>query len=278
MPDAERELLAGRLQHVAVVDEDALGGLGPQVRQARFVLDRAQVGPQQAVEVSRLGEGPPGAAVRAGQLGKAVLRRVTVLLLVRLDEVIGPEALVAGHAFRQRVGELGDVAAGLPHLAGQDHRGVEAHDVVAFLHHRAPPLALDVVLHLDAERPVVPGRAEAAVDLAGREDDPPPLAQADQGLHAVTAFGHQGLHPAGGRRLCSAHGIASGRGSVAKFSGVPARSSRIMAPGSLAMAPAVASAVASAVAGRWCAAAGRWCAAAGPWCPAAPPDPASGAA
>ena len=68
---------------------------------------------------------------------------------------------------------------GLPGLARQDHRGVEADDVVAGLHHRAPPLALDVLLQLDAERAVVPGRPGAAVDLAAGEDEPPALGEGD---------------------------------------------------------------------------------------------------
>src|SRR6266702_4024835 len=52
-----------------------------------------------------------------------------------------------------------------------------------------------------AERAVVPGSPQAAVDLAGRVDEPPSLAQADDGVEAVTAQCHgAGLHPAGGRR------------------------------------------------------------------------------
>ena len=44
LPDAERRLAARRGQHVRVVDEDALRGLGPQVGQPGLVLDRAEVG------------------------------------------------------------------------------------------------------------------------------------------------------------------------------------------------------------------------------------------
>ena len=96
-----------------------------------------------------------------------------------LLEVVGAEALVAGLALGQRVGERVDVAAGLPHLARQDDRGVEPDHVVALLHHRLPPLALDVLLELDAQRAVVPGGAGAAVDLAARVDEPPPLGEGD---------------------------------------------------------------------------------------------------
>ena len=190
LADAERDLLARGLQHVLEVDEDALRGLRAQVGQARLVLDRAQVGAEQAVEHARLGEGAPVAAVRAGELLEAAGRGVAVPLLVGLDQVIGAVALVAERALGERVDELGDVPAGLPYLPGQDDRGVQAHDVVALGDHRAPPLALDVVLQLDAERAVVPGSPQAAVDLAGRVDEPPSLAQADDGVEAVTAQCH----------------------------------------------------------------------------------------
>ncbi len=191
LADAERDLLARGLQHVAEVDEDALRGLRTQVGQPGLVFHRAQVGAQQAVEHARLGEGAAVAAVRARELLEPADRRVAVLFLVGLDQVVGPVPLVAEHALGQRIDELGDVAAGLPDLTGQDHRRVESHDVVALGHHRAPPLALDVVLQLDAERAVVPGSAQAPVDLAGREDESPSFAQVDYGVKAVTAQGHQ---------------------------------------------------------------------------------------
>ena len=174
-------------EHVLVVDEDALRGLRPQVRQARGVLDRAEVGPQHRVELPRLVERAAGAAVRAGDVRQAVLRRVAVLLLVPLEQVVGAVPLVTDLALGERVGEVGDVPAGLPHLTGEDHARVQAHDVLALLHHRPPPLALDVVLQLHAERAVVPGRAQAAVNLAGRVHETAPLAQVDNGVEAVTA-------------------------------------------------------------------------------------------
>ena len=69
------------------------------------------------------------------------------------------------------------------------------------VHHRLPPLALDVLLELDAERAVVPGRAGAAVDLAAGEDEPPALAEADDGVEAGFAreLGGHGGSPSGWR-------------------------------------------------------------------------------
>ena len=118
---------------VGEVHEDALRGLRAQVVQARLVLDRAEVGLEHHVEVARLGPLAAGAAVRAGDVGQAVLRRPALALLELLLEVVGAEALVAVLALDQRVGEDADVAGGHPDLARQDHRGVQADDVVAAL-------------------------------------------------------------------------------------------------------------------------------------------------
>ena len=133
--------------------------------------------------------------------------RAALALLELLLEVVGPEALVAALALGQRVGEDADVAGGDPDLARQDHRGVEADDVVPALDDRPPPLLLDVLLELDAQGPVVPRGAGAAVDLAGREDEAPALAEVDDLVEAcgvvlggAVAHGER-LHPAGGRRL-----------------------------------------------------------------------------
>ena len=213
LADAERRLLAGRAHDVGEVHEDALRGLGAQVVQAGLVLDRAEVGLEHHVEVARLGPRALRAAVRAGDVGQAVLRRAPLPRLELLLEVVGPEALVAALALGQRVGEDADVARGDPDLARQDHRGVEADDVVPALDDGAPPLLLDVLLELDAERAVVPGGAGAAVDLPRREDEAPALAEVDDLVEAggvpllgrvgavFTGAATRGLHPAGGRRL-----------------------------------------------------------------------------
>ncbi len=110
---------------------------------------------------------------------------------VRLLHVVLPMALVAVQAFDQRVVEHLDVPGGHPHLARQDDRAVEADDVVAAGDHGPPPLPLDVLLELDAQRPVVPSRLRAAIDLAGLEDEASALGQirngVDDGRHGSTA-------------------------------------------------------------------------------------------
>ena len=67
--DAERQLAAHGVQHVAEVDEDPLRRLGPQVGQARPVagVDRSDRGPEHQVERPRLGQ-IGGAAVGALEL------------------------------------------------------------------------------------------------------------------------------------------------------------------------------------------------------------------
>lgn len=81
------------------------------------------------------------------------------------------------------------MAGGHPDLGGQDHGRVDTDDVLARRHHVAPPLALDVLLELDTQRPVVPGGSLAAVDLTARVDEATALAQADDGVDLVGGHG-----------------------------------------------------------------------------------------
>ena len=115
-----------------------------------------------------------------------------------VGELVGPEARLAGPAVHQGIGEAGDVAGGLPDLGVHQDGGVEAFDVVAGLDHRAPPAVLDVALELDAERAVVPDRAEPAIDLGGLEDEAAPLGEGNQLVH-YRSVGHQAILRSRGR-------------------------------------------------------------------------------
>ena len=85
------------------------------------------------------------------------------------------------------------MARGGPHRRGRQDGGVEPDHVVAQLDHRTPPGVLHVAQHVDPERPVVVGRAEAAVDLGRGEDEAPVPAQADDLFHQVVlALGASG--------------------------------------------------------------------------------------
>src|SRR5690606_11458604 len=132
------------------------------------------------------------AAVGAHDLCEAALGRAALLLLELLDHLVLAEPLVAVQALRERVGEDADVAGGDPHLAREDHGRVEADDVVTARDHRAPPLLLDVLLELGAERPVVPRGAGSAVDLARGEDEPAPLGEGDDGVETGGGRGRCG--------------------------------------------------------------------------------------
>src|SRR5205823_5910276 len=79
-----------------------------------------------------------------------------------------------------------------PSLRVHQDRRVEAFDVLAIVDHRAPPALLDVFLQLDAQRPVVPHRAEAAVDLRGLEHEAASLGQRHQLVHDIVGWGHKG--------------------------------------------------------------------------------------
>ena len=60
-------------------------------------------------------------------------------------------------------------------------RAVHPDDVVALMHHDAPPVVLQVALQFDAERSVIPGAVKSAVDFAGLKMKP-------RRLHRLTIF------------------------------------------------------------------------------------------
>jgi hypothetical protein len=60
---------------------------------------------------------------------------------------------------------------------------IEPDDIGALLHHVAPPCFLDVALQLGAERAVIVGGTQPAIDVAGWKNKPTPLAQVDDFLH-----------------------------------------------------------------------------------------------
>ncbi len=172
--DPEGRALAGGVEHVLEVDEHALRRLRAQVGDSGVGLDRPGVGLEHEVELAGVGEAVGSAAVRAG---------APVL------ELVEPEALPAHPAVDQGIGEAAQVTGCLPDGGRRQDGGVEADDVVAQLDHRAPPRRFDVAQHQDAHGAVVVGRAEPAVDLGRREDEPPAPAQVH---HLVEVVGHAG--------------------------------------------------------------------------------------
>ena len=127
-------------------------------------LDGARMGLEHEVERPRFGEGAPCSAIGA-HLG--------------ILELVEPPAGLAVGAVDEGIGEVGEVTRGLPDLRRAEDGGVEADDVVAELHHRAPPGLLDVAEQEHAHGAVVVGGAEPAVDLGGGEHEPAPLREVD---------------------------------------------------------------------------------------------------
>ncbi len=172
--DPEGRFLARELQDVLEVDEDPLGGLGTQVGDRAGLLDRSDGRLEHQVEVARLGQ--------VALVGFAGMLR-GFAPAGELADVVGPEALLAGAAVDQRVGEARQVARGLPDAGVLEDRRVDRDDVVALLQHRPPPLALDVALQQDAVVAEVVGRADAAVDLRGGEHEAAALAERHDLVH-----------------------------------------------------------------------------------------------
>src|SRR6266513_2322823 len=182
--DTERHLLSRRLQHVQVVDVDALGRLGAQVDDRRRVLHRAHERLEHEVEHARRREralAPAHRTLRRGLARGAFDPRV-----------VGPKPVLAVLAVHQGIGEAGHVARRLPDLGMHQDRGVEPLDVLALVHHGAPPALLDGFLELDAQRPVVPHGADAAVDLRGLKHEAASLGERHQLVHHVVGWGHRG--------------------------------------------------------------------------------------
>ena len=159
--DPEGRLAAHRRHHVQEVDEHPLRRLRAQICDGGLVVERADESLEHEVERPRFGE-VGGTAVRAGPL-----------------DLVGSPALVARPAVDKRVDERLEVAGRLPDLGVRDDRGLDGNDVVPVAHHRAPPGVPHVAEHQRAEGPVVVGRADAAVDLGGGEDEAPSLRKVD---------------------------------------------------------------------------------------------------
>ena len=172
--DAERRLPPRDLRDVLEVDEDALRGLGAQVGVLPRLLERADSRLEHEVELARLRE--VALLGLAGMLARP-------LAALRLVELVGSVAALAEAAVDERIAEAGDVSGRLPDRGVEDDRGVERDDVVPLAHHRLEPARLDVLLQQHAVVAVVVRRAEAAVDLRRREDEPAPLRERDDLVH-----------------------------------------------------------------------------------------------
>ena len=151
--------------------------------QAGLVIDGTKEGLKQARE--RLGFGPLAAhaTVRACHVFQRKGGFFNALLICELfNELVFAGTLVAVQALNERVGEGLDVSGRNPHLAGQDHRGVQADNVCAAANHVVPPLAFDVLFEFHAQRAVVPSGASTAVNFTTGENKASALGKRDNGI------------------------------------------------------------------------------------------------
>ena len=193
--DPERWLSTGELRDVLEVDEDPLCRLGSQVGLRACLLHRADRRLEHQVELPWLRQ------VAVGDLARALRGPLAAadLLMLRIRKVVGSETELARTAVDERVGEPGHVPRGFPDAGVEDDRRVERDDVLALLHHRLEPAGAQVGLQQYAVVPVVVGRAEAAVDLRAREDEPAPACQRHDLVHrhgVCSCHGGRTLAPA----------------------------------------------------------------------------------
>src|SRR5688572_7303210 len=105
--------------------------------------------------------------------------------------MIGAESLIRFPVVDHRVIEACDVTARYPRLRMLDDRTIQTHDVNGVpvrterrrFDHVPPPPVADVVLQEDAERPVVPEAADAAVNFARGVDESAAFAEGDDLFH-----------------------------------------------------------------------------------------------
>ena len=196
LTDAEGQLPPGGALDVLEVDENALGGLGPQIDGILRVLGDALESLEHQVEFADVREIVLAAAgagdavvidegfhlilahgVHGLGQGDAVLQRPF------LNDLVRTEALLALLAVHQGIGEAAHMAGGHPNLGVHQNGRVQTHVVGILLDEFFPPGPFDIVFQLHAQRTVVPGVGQAAVDLAAGKDKAPALAQGNDLIH-----------------------------------------------------------------------------------------------
>ncbi|MCG3161537.1 MAG: hypothetical protein JMDDDDMK_02721 [Acidobacteria bacterium] len=165
--DTERQLAPHRLLHVSEIGEDALRCFGAQVSQILVAFDGTDRRLEHQVEIARF-----------GQVGRSAAWTFAVF------QVVGAAASFAFAAINQRVAESRFVARITPDQTIHQNRGVQTFHVVAFVNDRTPPRAHDVVFQFNAQRAVIPGRGDAAVNFRVSEDKAASFAQAHDLFHA----------------------------------------------------------------------------------------------
>ena len=176
--DAEGEFFTGDFENIFELNEHGLSGLGAQIGQVAFVLDRPDIGFEHEVELAGFREFPTAGVhffarfLRAGGGG----------------ELIGAESIFAGFTIDHGIGEGGLVTAGLPDGSAHEDGAVHADDVVSELGHGTPPVGFEITFEFCTKGAVVPGSVESTVDLRGLKNEATALAKGHNLFHTVIGF------------------------------------------------------------------------------------------
>ena len=99
-------------------------------------------------------------------------------------EIVGAVSCLTAFAVHERVGKTAYVTGSYPNVGIHENRAVETRVEGVFLNEFFPPSALDIVFEFYAERTVVPGVGETAVDFAARKDETSAFAQSYELIHS----------------------------------------------------------------------------------------------
>ena len=200
--NAERDLAAGGALDVFEVDEDALCGFRAQVDLRGIVFRHTLVCFEHQVEFADVGEVALAAAGAGDGLfaderdhilvGHCLDVRLGIAGFVApvLDELVCAVTHFTGFAVDERIVERGDMAGGDPHLRIHENGGVEADIIRVFLDEFFPPGFFNVVFQLDAERTVVPGVGETAVNFGAGVYEAASFAERDDLIHCFVGVFH----------------------------------------------------------------------------------------
>ena len=110
--------------------------------------------------------------------------------LAGLDELVRPLTGAAALAVHQGVREVAHMAGGDPGGGVHQDGGIQTHVVVGFLDELLQPGLLHVVLEFHAQRAVVPGVGQAAVDFGARVDEAPAFAEVYDHIQSLFTVFH----------------------------------------------------------------------------------------
>ncbi|MNC09259.1 hypothetical protein D3C75_568780 [compost metagenome] len=194
LADAEGQLLAHGALHILEVDEDALCGFRAQINFVSAGDGNTLMGFEHQVELAdvRIVE---GAAIRAHNVvladqihhlveAQAVHNHLDALVIQGvLNNFVGAVAGLTLFAVHHRVVEVAYMAGGDPGLGIHQNGGVQTHIVRGLLDELFPPGLLHIVLQFYAQRAVVPGVGETAINFGAGKNKTPVLGNGDYLIH-----------------------------------------------------------------------------------------------